>query len=42
MNVATVDADGTITARQKGKAYIYAREDGVKSSCIVTVSEIKP
>lgn len=39
MNVATVDEHGIITARQKGRAYIYAREDGVKASCIVTVSE---
>ncbi len=39
INIATVDSGGNITARQKGKAYIYAKEDGVKVSCIVTVKE---
>lgn len=39
LNVAAVDSHGIITARQKGKAYIYAREDGVKVSCIVTIRE---
>ncbi len=42
LNVVTVDENGQITARQKGRAYIYAREDGVKASCIVTVSDIQP
>lgn len=39
MNIVDVDENGTITARQKGRAYIYAREDGVKASCIVNVKE---
>lgn len=39
LNIVDVDENGTITARQKGRAYIYAREDGVKASCIVTVTE---
>lgn len=42
LNVVSVDADGTITARQKGRAYVYAREDGVKASCIVTVKDTQP
>lgn len=37
INVASVDATGHITARQPGKAYIYAAEDGTKVSLIVTV-----
>lgn len=37
MNVASVDEYGCILARQKGKAYIYAKEDGAKASLIVTV-----
>jgi uncharacterized protein YjdB len=37
MNVASVDTTGHITARQPGKAYIYASEDGTKVSLIVTV-----
>lgn len=37
INVASVDANGHITARQAGKAYIYAAEDGTKVSLIVTV-----
>lgn len=35
--VATVDEDGTITAVSKGKAYIYAVEDGSKAKLMVTV-----
>lgn len=42
MNVVSVDQNGILTARQKGRAYIYAREDGIKTSCIVTVSEAQP
>lgn len=42
MNVVSVDQTGRITARQKGRAYIYAREDGVKASCIVTVKDPQP
>lgn len=41
-NILSVSQDGTVTARQKGRAYVYAREDGVKTSCIVTVQEPKP
>ncbi len=37
-NVASVTDTGTITALKKGKAYIYAKEDGTKERCIVTVS----
>lgn len=37
--VASVDSEGNVTARQKGKAYIYAKEDGAKASCIVQVAE---
>ncbi len=37
--IVTVSADGTVTAWQKGKAYIYASEDGTKVRCIVTVTE---
>ena len=37
INVASVDVNGHITARQPGKAYIYASEDGTKESLIVTV-----
>ncbi len=36
-NIVTVDANGKIIARQSGKAYIYASEDGTKESLIVTV-----
>lgn len=42
MNILSVDQNGNIIARQKGRAYVYAREDGVKTSCIVTVSEAQP
>lgn len=36
-NIATVDENGKIIARQSGKAYIYAAQDGTKVSLIVTV-----
>ncbi len=36
-NVASVDPDGTIYAKGCGKAYIYAKEDGVKARMTVTV-----
>lgn len=36
-SVATVDANGTIRAVDLGKAYIYAKVDGVKTSLKVTV-----
>lgn len=38
-NVLSVDQNGNITALKKGRAYVYAREDGIKTSCAVTVSE---
>lgn len=38
-NVATVDSYGTITALKKGRAYIYASEDGVKIRCTVYVTK---
>lgn len=37
INRASVDSDGKITARQPGKVYIYASEDGTKESLIVTI-----
>lgn len=39
INILSVDKNGTVTARQKGKAYLYAYEDGTKVSCIVRVTE---
>lgn len=36
--IATVDQKGRVTAHQKGKAYIYAREDGIKAKCRITVT----
>ena len=38
-NIATVNASGTITALKKGRAYIYASEDGIKVKCTVYVTE---
>ncbi len=38
-NVCSVDEDGKITAWQKGRAYIYASEDGTKVRCVVHVTE---
>lgn len=38
-NLLTVSSNGLITARQAGKAYVYVREDGVKESCIVTITD---
>ncbi|MDE7310269.1 MAG: Ig-like domain-containing protein [Eubacterium sp.] len=40
-NVLSVDQNGNVTARKKGRAYVYAREDGVKASCVITVNELK-
>jgi len=37
--VATVDSSGLVTGVKKGKAYIYAREDGTKVSCTVNVTD---
>lgn len=36
-NVASVDQNGKIHARAKGRAYIYAKEDGTKERMTVTV-----
>ncbi len=38
-NILSVAQDGTVTAWQKGRAYVYASEDGTKIRCIVTVTE---
>lgn len=38
-NIATVDSNGKVTARAKGRAYIYAKEDGVSARCTVYVTE---
>ena len=38
-NVASVDENGKITAKSKGKAYIYAKEDGTKERMTVVVKE---
>jgi uncharacterized protein YjdB len=38
VSVATVDENGTITARSAGKATIYAKEDGTKECMTVTVT----
>lgn len=38
-NVVTVDASGRITGVAKGKAYIYAKEDGTKVKCTVYVTD---
>ncbi|MDD4112014.1 MAG: Ig-like domain-containing protein, partial [Herbinix sp.] len=38
-NVATVDSKGRITGIKKGRAYIYAKEDGTKVRCTVYVTD---
>lgn len=38
-NVATVNETGVITAIGRGRAYIYAKEDGTKVRMTVTVKE---
>lgn len=38
-NVATVDSTGMITGVKKGRAYIYAKEDGTKVKCTVYVTD---
>lgn len=38
-NVATVDSQGKITGIKKGRAYIYAKEDGTKVRCTVYVTD---
>lgn len=40
-NILSVASDGTITAWQKGRAYVYASEDGTKIRCVVTVTDNK-
>ncbi len=40
-NILSVTSDGMITAWQKGRAYVYASEDGTKVRCVVTVTEKK-
>ncbi len=39
LNIAAVDNSGNVTGIQKGKAYIYAAEDGVKIRCTIHVTE---
>lgn len=38
-NVINIDTTGKVTGLQKGKAYIYASEDGTKVRCTVLVNE---
>lgn len=38
-NVVTISEQGVITGISKGKAYIYASEDGIKTRCIIYVTE---
>lgn len=38
-NIAVVDSIGNITACGKGKAYIYATEDGIKARCSIHITE---
>lgn len=38
-NIVTVNSYGEIKALQKGKAYVYASEDGVKARCTVHVTQ---
>ena len=38
-NILSVSPDGTIRALKKGRAYVYAREDGIKVKCNVIVSD---
>lgn len=37
--IVTINSYGEISALQKGKAYLYAAEDGTKARCIVHVTE---
>jgi uncharacterized protein YjdB len=39
INVVTVDSTGKITALKKGRAYVYAAEDGTKVKCTVYVTD---
>ncbi len=38
-NIVNIDTTGKITGLQKGKAYVYASEDGTKIRCTVLVTE---
>ena len=38
-NRLSVDPSGLVTAREPGKAYVYAKEDGVKASCMIEITE---
>jgi uncharacterized protein YjdB len=38
-NLVTINSYGEIKAKQKGKAYVYATEDGTKARCTVYVTE---
>lgn len=38
-NVAKVDSLGIVTGIKKGKAYIYAKEDGTKARCTVYITD---
>lgn len=38
-NLISINSKGKITAHQKGKAYVYASEDGTKVRCTVTITE---
>lgn len=38
-SIAVVDEDGVVTAKEVGRAFIYAKEDGVKSRMRVNVKE---
>ena len=37
--IVTVNAQGVVSAKKKGKAYVYAKEDGVKARCTVKVTK---
>lgn len=37
--IVTVNGQGVVRAKKKGKAYVYAKEDGVKARCTVKVTE---
>lgn len=38
-NVLSINSYGEITAKQKGKAFVYATEDGTKARCTVNVTD---
>ncbi len=38
-NILSIDSKGVITAKQKGRAYVYAAEDGTKVRCTVYVTD---